>query len=329
MRHANLLRLAFLTACVVGRASATADAALRCTPPAVDLGEIRGGPARQHRFALLNDGKEPIEILELQRGCGCLTPQLDRRTLQPGEKASLLVTLRTTGQANGPRSWNLRVRYREGDEIREALIIVAATIRNEVTVQPSILALYVQDVVRQDIVVTDLRSPPLKITSVKASSPALRITVATAEGGATKLLLEATASALTNGRQDAVLNIYTDDPLYSPLQLPIVLTRGVKPAVAITPAQVEARISASQPVAGALLRLRPADGHKVAIESADADDPGITCTWAAGPGAGATLKVRIDGRRLDKGDGPRTVRVRLVDPPGEVLAIPVTIEKAQ
>jgi hypothetical protein len=328
MRHVNLLRLALLAACLVGPATLAADAALRCTPPAVDLGEIHGGPARQHSFELLNDGKETIEIVKLQRGCGCLTPELDRRTLRPGEKASLLVALRTTGQPNGPRRWNLRVRYREGGEIREALIIVAATIRNEVTVQPSILALYVRDVLRQEVVVTDQRSPPLKVTGVKASSPAIRVTVKAAEGGVTRLLLEATASALADGRQDAVLNIYTDDPQYSPLQLPIVLTRGVKSAVAVAPRQIEARISASQPVAAALVRLRPADGHKVAIESADTDDPGVTCTWAAGPGTGATLKVRVDGRRLDKRDGPRTVRVRLVEPPGEILTIPVSIEKA-
>jgi hypothetical protein len=324
-----LLRLVLIAACVAGPAATTANAELRCMPPAVDLGEIRGGPARQHRFELLNVGKKSIEIIELQPGCGCLSPELDRRKLRPGEKASLLVALRTTGQPNGPRSWNLRVRYREGDAIREELIVVAATIRNEVTVQPSILALYVQDALRQEVVVTDLRSPPLHVTAVKASSPALRITVGAAEGGVTRLLIETTASALINGRQDAVLNIYTDDPLYSPLQLPIALIRGVKPVIHVTPAQVEARVSAEHPVASTLIRLRPAEGHKVEVESAEADDPGVTCTWAAGPAAGATLKVQVDGRRLDNRDGPRTLRVRLAEPPTEILTIPVTIERAR
>jgi hypothetical protein len=139
------------------------------------------------------------------------------------------------------------------------------------------------------------------------------------------VLLEVTASALAEVRQDALLSIYTDDPLYSPLQLPIALTRGVKPAIAVTPAQVEARVSAEQPVTSALVRLRPAEGHKVAIESAEADDPGVTCTWAAGPGDGATLKIRVDARRLDLRDGPRMVRVRLSEPPNEVLTVPVVL----
>src|SRR5437764_4825405 len=186
-------------------------AGLRCVPPAADLGEIRGGPARQHRFELVNDGNAPIEILEVQRGCGCLEPRLDRQTLPPGAKAILLVELRTAGQSNGPRSWNLRIRYRDGEAMREELLVIAATIRNEVTVEPPLLALHVQDVLRQEVVVTDLRSPPLKVTSVQATSPALRAVVQGQAGGVTKILLEATGSALTDGRQDAMLNIYTDD----------------------------------------------------------------------------------------------------------------------
>ncbi len=302
------------------------NAGLRCVPPAVDLGEIRGGPARQHRFELVNDGSAAIEIVEVQRGCGCLEPQLDRRALQPGERATLLVSLRTTGQSNGPRSWNLRIRYREGDVMREQLLVLAATIRNEVTVQPPILALYVQDMLKQEIVVTDLRSPPLKVTGVQSSSPAVRVTVPPAVAGVTKLGLEVTAAALADGPQDAMLSIYTDDPLYSPLQLPIMLTRGIKPALAVSPAQVDAHVSANAPVASTLVRLRPANGKKVVIESAEADDPGVTCTWAAGPGDGATLKIRVDGRRLDKRDGPRAVRVRLAEPPNEIVTISVTID---
>jgi len=54
-----------------------ADAGLRCVPAAVDLGEVRGGPAREHRFELINDGPAIIEILDVERGCGCLTPRLE------------------------------------------------------------------------------------------------------------------------------------------------------------------------------------------------------------------------------------------------------------
>ncbi len=266
--------------------------------------------------------------MRFERGCGCLECRLDRQTLRPGEKAALVVELRTSGQANGPRSWNLRIHYRDGDTVREELVVLAATIRNDVTVQPPLLALHVQDVLRQEVVVTDLRSPVLKVTALHATSPAVRAMVQSSAGGVTKLLLEVAASELATGRQEAMLNIYTDDPLYSPLQLPITLTCAEKAAVAATPSEVVAHVSAELPVATALVRLRRADGRSVVIESADAGDPGVTCTWAAGPGAAATLKVQVDARRLTDRSGKRTVRVRLANPAEEVT-IPVLIEKAQ
>jgi hypothetical protein len=303
-----------------------AAAELRCVPPAADLGEVRGGPARKCGFELINDGKQLIEIVEVERGCGCLEPKLDRRILQPGERATLLLELRTGGQPNGPRSWNLRVRYRDGGVVREELLVLSAVIRNEVTVQPPMLALCVQEMLRQEIVVSDVRAAPLKVTAVQASSPALRASIQAQAGGVAKIAIEVAAAALGEGRQEAVLSIYTDDPLYSPLQLPITLTRGTRPALTVTPPTVQLPIAADNPVATALVRLRPADGHKVVIESVEADDPGVTCTWAAGPGAGATLKVQVDRRRLDNHDTTRTLRVRLVEPPHEVT-IPVIIER--
>jgi hypothetical protein len=305
-------------------AAARADAGLHCVPAAVDLGEIRGGPSRQHRFVLINDGPTTVEIIEIERGCGCLAPRLERKTLAAGEKTPLFVELRTAGQPNGPRSWNLRLRYREGDAVHEELLVIAATIRNEVTVQPTILALHVRDVLRQEVAVTDLRAPPLKVTSVHASSPAIRATVQPPSGGVTKLALDITAAALKPGTQDAMLSIYTDDPRYNPLQLPITLTRVEERAITATPSQVEARVSNAEPVSAALVRLHAADGRMVVVKAVTAADPGITCTWAAGPGPAATVKVRVDARRL-AGRGERSVRVILAEPLGEIVTIPVSV----
>lgn len=312
-----------LTVGPLGRASA----GLRCVPPAVNLGEVRGGPTRQHRFELINDGPTTIEIIDIERGCGCLEPRLDSKTLKPGAKTSLLVELRTAGQPNGPRSWNLRLRYRDGHAVREELLVIAATIRSDVTVQPTILALQVQDTLRQQVIVTDIRKSPLKVTAIHVSSPAIRASVVSAAGGVTKLQLEIAAPQLQVGRQDATLSIYTDDPLYNPLQLPIVLTRASKAAVTATPAQVEARLSADHPITAALVRFHYGGGHKLIIDSATADDPGIACTWASGPGPIATVKVRVDSRRLTNRDGPYSVRVQLAEPAGEVVTIPVLVQR--
>ncbi len=318
-----ILAALVLAATLLGADRAAAQ--LHCEPPAADLGELRGGKPVSRRFELVNDGKAPIELLDVERGCGCLETTLEKRTLGPGERTGVVVRLRTAGQPEGPRAWNLRVRYREGGNVRETLLVLGATIHNDVTVQPSILALCVRDVLRQEIVVTDRRTPPLRVTALHTSAPALRAVVQSRDGGVTRIVLEVSAAALGGGREDAVLDIYTDDPVYSPLSVPVALSRAATPAVAATPPRVEFRPTAAQPVASALVRLRPADGQKVVVASADADDPGVTCRWAAGPGDGVTLRVEVDARRLAPRATPREVRVRLSAPSPQVLTIPVVV----
>jgi hypothetical protein len=62
----------------------------------------------------------------------------------------------------------------------------------------------------------------------------------------------------------------------------------------------------------------------VRIEKVDADHPAVTCTFAAGPGNDATLKISVDASKLD--GAPARVRVHLAQPTGVVI-IPVTAQK--
>jgi Protein of unknown function (DUF1573) len=299
---------------------------LRFPTIAADLGEVRGSTPQRPCFEFVNDGPDPVEIVAVEPGCGCLAPQLDRRLLRPGEKGTLSVQLRTTGQANGPRSWHVQVRYRDGGAVKERLLTVAATIRNEVTVQPALLALYVTNELHQEVIVTDLRPEPLKVTMVRASSPAVRVTTELRGDGITRIVLDVAARDLGPGRQDALLSIYTDDPLYSPLQVPLTLQAASNAAVTATPTEARVRLASGQTRGSALVRLRPAGEAAIDIGSVEADGPGITCTWAAGPGNGATLKVQVDRGRLADAPGARVVRVRLSAPTREVIAIPVVID---
>jgi hypothetical protein len=298
----------------------TARAGLVITPPAIDLGEIRGGTTHAQRFTLTNDGTERVEIADVRPGCGCLAPKLDRRVLGPGETATLTLQVRALGQPNGPRSWNVRVRSRQGERDVEQVLVVAATIRNDVTVQPAILALSVATTLRQEIIVTDTRTPPLRVTAVRATLPAVATRVEPAAAGVTRIILDVTAAALPPGRHDGLVSVYTDDPDYSPLEVPLTLQRAADRAVVAVPPHVRARVAPGQPISTTLVRLRPTGDEKLVIEAADCDDPAIRCTWAAGPDNGATLRVRVDGRRVSAGE--HHVRVRLSEPRTE-LTIPI------
>ncbi|MBI3821847.1 MAG: DUF1573 domain-containing protein [Planctomycetes bacterium] len=298
---------------------ALADAQLRFTQLTANLGELRGGPVYQHRFDFVNEAAEPITITDIRLGCGCLQPVLDKRTYQPGEKGMLLMNLRTLGQPNGSRTWQAHVQYRQADRTAEVALIVAATIRNEVTVEPSIVALTVETTLKQELTIKDHRATSLKVVSVLASSPAIRVHLHPTDGGVTKVTLEVSRSALTAARQEEMLNIYTDDPNYRHLQVPITLIRANRAEVSASPDKVEIRGAGSQ-----LVRLRALGDKAIRVGSAEADQPGITCTWAAGPGNDATLRIRVDPAKAASGNA--VVRVQLIEP-AMVLAIPVVLRQ--
>jgi hypothetical protein len=301
---------------------ALASAQLRFTQPSADLGELRGGPVYDHRFAFVNDSAQALEITDMRLGCGCLQPVLDQRVFAAGAKGSLRLNIRTLGQPNGVRTWQAHVQYRQGSETREITLILAATIRNEITVEPSIIAMSVETTLKQEVTITDHRPAPRKVTAVLASSPAIRVTTQPTADGVTRVTLEVSAAGLTAARQEETLNIYTDDPYYRELQVPITLMKATRPAVSATPAKVEIVGPGSQ-----LVRLRGTGDKAVRIDMAKANNPGIKCTWAAGPGNDATLKISADATAWLPVSALPCVLIHLAEPAGATLVIPVVLRK--
>src|ERR1043165_7563520 len=294
---------------------ALASAQLRFGQPTVDLGELRAGPVYQHRFDFVNDSMQPIEIIDIRLGCGCLQPVLDKRTIQPAEKGTLLFHIRKLGQPSGARTWQAHVQYRVAGKLQETALTLGASLRTEIAIEPSIIAMSVEKALTQEITFTDHRALPARIVNVQASSPAIQVTSKELGNGVTKLTLQVTGAALTASRQEEELNIYTDDANYRHLQVPISLARVTRPAVSATPDRIEISGKGSQ-----LVRLRAKDDQQVRIEKAEADQPGIKCTWAAGPGNDATLRI-MDAAETD-GTKTGVVRVVLSEPAGATVTIP-------
>jgi hypothetical protein len=300
--------------CLLLSGPTLASAQLRFSQPTADLGELRGGLVYQHRFDFANDSASPIEITDVRLGCGCLSPVLDKRKLQPGEKGSLLMHVRTLGQPEGARTWQAHVQYRAGNKEHETTLIVAAKIRNEITVEPSIVGMTIETTLKQDVTILDRRPIPLKVTNVLASSPAIKVNVQPLAGGA-RVTLEVSGAALTRARQEETLNIYTDDPHYRHLQVPITLTKAERANVTASPARVEISGAGSQ-----LIRLRAAGDQAVRVDKIESANPSLKCTWAAGPGNDATLKIASPSGV----DSQTNVRVHVGS---NIVTIPVTLRK--
>lgn len=295
---------------------AFAAAQLRFDQSAANLGELRGGLAYGHRFDFVNEGQGPVEITDIRLGCGCLAPVLDQRVYQAGAKGTLLMHIRTLGQPEGPRTWQAHVQYRHAGKLNEATLVLAARIRNEITIEPSIIAMTVKTTLKQELRITDHRSKAMTVSKVLASSPAIHVAVQPINDGATRVILEVSGAALTSSRQEETIHIYTDDPHYRHLQVPITLLRAEQADVTAVPSRVELIGAGSQ-----LVRLRTAGEKAVRIDKVDVDLPTIKCTWAVGPGNDATLKIAAPSTSVD---AQTNVRVHIG---ATVLTIPVTLRR--
>lgn len=321
MRITHLLQLVVagvLFACC----AVPARSQLTVAAPVIDLGVIRGGQNLAHRFELANTGGAAIEILDVERGCGCLATQLEQRLIPAGGRATLKLELRTLGLADGAHTWRLQVNYRSGRETKTLPLAVRGAVESEISVQPAILGLHVAKTVRQLITLTDTRPTPLRVVDVEARAPGVSVTHIERAGKLTKILVSADGSDLAAGRHEGLLSITTDDADYRQLRIPVVVTKAAASAVRCSPEQVELRPAAG--AATALVRLRSMDEEPVRIAKIVAGDAALKCTWAPGPGNDATLKIQrsaLPGSRAEKA----VVEVHLAAPRVDVLTIPVFV----
>lgn len=306
-------------------ATLSVHAQLRCAEPVANLGVIRGGPSLEHEFTF-EAGKVALEIIEVKRGCNCLTPRLNKRHLKPGDTSRLRLEIRTLGQPDGPHAWSAQVRYREGDVIRELTVSIKAVVKNEVVVQPAALALHVETGLKQVITITDARDAPFAVKHLHCTAPA-KVSFEKLAAGKHKVIIEVQAGDLTAARTDGVLNIYTDDPFYAHLQVPVTLTTAARSPILVNPEDVQLRLTNGQMVDAALVRLRPRGKDAITIKNVTCGAGVEKCDWAHGPDGGATLKVRVDGSKLTESVVKTSVRVELSEPAGAVITIPVTITR--
>lgn len=304
-----------------------AQADLRFKDAEVDLGEVRAGRRLTPELALVNDGDEDVAILEAGASCGCLAPRVEPRVLAPRGNGRLHLQVNTLGQGAGTHFWKAWIRYRQGNIVTEAEVRLRARIVTEITVQPASLTLVSEGGLTQQIVVTDHRAQPMKITQVSTSAPFLKSWLL--EQGkdsqgrwAAKIHLEVTRD-VPAGRHAEALAIYADDPLYGEMRVPVTVVKVPAKKVTISPPLV--RFASSKVISSRMVRIHGADGQAIQVEKTEADHPGVSCKWASDPEGDVFLKIQVDPVRLPEGLEKSIVHVHLTAPTREVLTIPVLI----
>lgn len=266
-------------------------AQVKFSSPVVKLGEVRGGPPLTLRVPFQNPATMPMEVIDVVIGCSCLSAKLDRRLLEPGETGAMEISLRTLGHKNGPYLWTLKVRNRSSDpkgEITETPLRIEATVRNEVTLEPSELAIFATGDIQKEVILTDLRASPFRILRVESTVAGVELTTQEQHPGTFRIHLNVRGKG--EGSQDGHVHIFTNDPVYTQVSLPLKVTRRSSDQVQATPQQI--RLSKGRK--SAMVRLR-ADGP-LKIERVDAS--GLKCTWADHSSGEVFLKVAHDAAPL-------------------------------
>jgi hypothetical protein len=326
VRRSYVLRL--LTPLLLGLPVSPLRADLECAQPLVEKGEARSGLSLNHRFNVVNRGSEAIDVVEVRPSCGCLTPQLDKRRLQPGESAELLLEVNTLTQPAGLNSWRVTLRYKSGDAERELPLYLNARLVTEISVEPPSLAIYTDTAISHEITVIDRRVEPLLIRAVTVSSPHVRTHLGEQQrddaGHWRRGIRVEVLADCPEGRHEETLRICTSDPLYTELKVPFTIVKSARRRVSAAPASVVLSAPPGQPLPARMVQLNAVDDSEVRIERVESDHPAIACHWAQGPGTAATLKIRVDRRKI-AGDRLRgTVHVHLSKPVAETIAIPVS-----
>ncbi len=308
--------------------ASAARADLHCDQPTAQVGEVRTGAGLSHRFALVNNGGETLEILDVQASCGCMTPRVDRRVFAPGGRGVLILEINTLTQPAGPQSWRVTIHYREGQEEKELALQLAATVVTEVTVTPPTLVLYTTSAISHELTLTDRRIQPMNVTAVQPSSPQLRTRLGdwqkNDEGFAQRTIALEVLPEFPEGRHEEVIQIFTADPEYRELRIPVTIVKKLRQSVCATPDSLTISTPAEEPIPSRIVQLRSADDLDVQVERVECDAPAVTCTTAAGPGRRATVKIEIDRTKVTGDELRANVRVTLRQPAGQTITVPVT-----
>jgi hypothetical protein len=313
---------------LAGILPAAVHADLYFKEPIANAGSVYSGTPLVHRFTFVNQGPEAVEITEARASCGCLAPRLEQRTFKPGEEGKLDLEVRTLSQAAGPHTWSVRLSYQTGGKVCEMSLQLHARVFTEVSVEPASLNLFADKAAGHEITLTDRRAQPLTLTDVRISSPKVQPRLSepardSAGHWIRKVRLEV-ASDFPVGRHDEVLVIYTDDPKYPDLKVPVTILKQVQQRLAATPDRVTLAAARGQLLPARIVLIRDNAEQQVKIDNVMVDDPALTCKWAEGPGKLCTLRIQVDRSRLQGGRLHSAVHVEISQPLRETLTIPVT-----
>jgi hypothetical protein len=196
----------------------------------VNLGVVREVGLLPARFSFTNRGDEKVHISDLSTSCSCLVPRLDKRDYEPGESGEFSVFIDTPNQDPGHKEYFITLQYEDPVPREVELTYKVLLAELPVTVRPKALMYYLSDapVRPREVVVTDTREEPLKVTGVESSSPfvtATLVDVAAADAVLGETRVSVSVDPQTPHDTNALLTLTTNDLRFPRLHVPIMTRR--------------------------------------------------------------------------------------------------------
>jgi len=78
--------------------NAATAAAMKFETEVHDFGKIKEGDKVTYEFKYINTGKSPLIISDAYATCGCTTPEVEKKPIQPGAASFVKVTFNSAGK---------------------------------------------------------------------------------------------------------------------------------------------------------------------------------------------------------------------------------------
>ncbi|TWT55585.1 hypothetical protein KOR42_27120 [Thalassoglobus neptunius] len=224
---------------------------------AVDLGLVPPLETIPAHFDFRNLGDSDVRILKLEPSCGCLNPRLfdDKKVYGTGESGRFYVSVKTANEAPGPKDYNVRVSYDDG-ELKERIVRFRMVIpERKVTVTPAEVYFYQThgNPDSREILVQDHRGQQLNVLRVESKSDNISAEIGErrirGQGVEVPIRIDVPGE-VAPGKETCWLKIETDDPEYRVIQVPILIwgpqdsTKSeIQPVTNESPSEVSDRLS--------------------------------------------------------------------------------------
>jgi hypothetical protein len=103
-----------------------------------DFGSVPRGQQLMHPFRIVNNTNQPVRISGVSVSCNCVSTQILKNTLQPGEETAVIATMNTSVFIN-TRTVTIYVRF-DQPRFQEVRLWVSANSREDVQFNPANIA---------------------------------------------------------------------------------------------------------------------------------------------------------------------------------------------